>query len=116
MDQVRLLGRLLDNEPRIDRDAVAANTGTRLVEVDARVQVRQLDDLPRADPQVLGDQRQLVRQRDVDVTVGVLHDLDHLGRGGVRQMDLPGDDRRVEHTGLLGAGGRHATDDAVVLQ
>ena len=57
-------------------------------DVDARVVVGQPDDLPHVEAEVLADQRELVGEGDVDVAVGVLDQLGHLGAGRVGEQDL----------------------------
>ena len=77
-DQPGLLRVLRDDEPGIDGDAMATDAGAGLQDVDARVAVGQRDQLENVDVQPVGDDRQLVGQRDVDVAEGVLGQLRHL--------------------------------------
>src|SRR3546814_6175791 len=64
---------------------MAADAGTRLEDVDARVTVGEADHLPDVDAQMLGHHRQFVGEGDVDVAVAVFDQLHHFGgarRGG----------------------------------
>jgi hypothetical protein len=69
----------VDDEPRIDRDAVPADAGAGLKDVDARVAVGEPDHFPHVEPHAVGDDRQFVGEGDVDVAVGVLDQLGHFG-------------------------------------
>src|SRR5690606_31933034 len=83
-DQATLLRRAMDEEPGIDRDAMAANAGPRLEDVDAWVAVGEADHVPHIDAHPVGDHRQFVGEGDVDVAIAVLDQLDHFSgaRGG----------------------------------
>lgn len=74
-----MLGKGLDEVPGIDGDAVAADSGPGLENMNARVEVGVVDRLPDVDGDVLGDTGKDVGQRDVHIAVGVLHQLAHLG-------------------------------------
>jgi hypothetical protein len=84
-DQAAVVGRAMDEEPGVDRDAMAADAGAGLEDVDARVAVGEADHLPHIDAHMLGHHRQFVGKGDVDVAVAVLDQLHHFGgarRGG----------------------------------
>ena len=100
-DQPGLLGRGVDDEPRIDGDAVAADARARLQDVDARVAVGEPDHLPDVDAELVADHRQLVGEGDVDVAVGVLDELGHLG--GARRRCDAGSPRHEDAVELGGA-------------
>lgn len=85
-----------------------------LQDVDARVLVGQLDELPDVDAQLVADQRQLVRESDVDVAERVLGELGHLGGAGVGEMQVGLAEGRVERPGALGGRRGEAADDAVI--
>ena len=104
----------VDDEPRVDRDAVSADTRAGLEDLHARVSVRQADELPDVDRELVADQRELVGEGDVDVAVGVLGELSQFGRAGVGQEDLRRAERRVEVAGLLGSGRRQPAADAII--
>src|SRR3546814_12043186 len=74
-DQPAVIGCAMDEEPGIDRDAMAADAGTRLEDVDARVTVGEADHLPAVDAQMLGPHRQdrkiLVYGKRVSVRVAL---------------------------------------------
>src|SRR5215210_3989358 len=53
-------------KPRVDRDAVAADAGSGRQDIEARVQVGELDDVPGVDLRRVANQRQFVREGDVD--------------------------------------------------
>src|SRR5437870_809469 len=108
------LGRGLDDEPWIDRDAVPTDAGPGAQEADARMAPGELDCVPNVNPHSLRDQRELIRERDVHVPVRVFHKLDELGRCGVSLDEFPCRERAV-HLGRGLRGCRVETsDDAVV--
>jgi hypothetical protein len=78
-DQTRLLRVLRHDKPRVDGDTVAANARARLQDIDARMAVRQADQLPDVNALVGANQRQLVGKSDVDVAEAVFRQLAHLG-------------------------------------
>jgi hypothetical protein len=114
-DQMGRLRGGIDQEPGVDGDAVATNARARPQDAHARVMVRQTDGLPDVDANMLGDQRELVGQRHVDVTIGVFHHFDHLGRGRVGAHDRALDEGAVQLGGALGAPGGQAASETVVL-
>ena len=70
------LGRCgVDDEPRVDGDAVSADTGSWLKDLHARVAIGQADEFPDIDAQLVADQRELIGKGDVDVAVSVLGQL-----------------------------------------
>ena len=65
---------------RVQRDAVTAQARARIERRKAeRLRLRRLDHLPKVDPHLVAEDRQFVDQADVDVPVGVLQNLRHLG-------------------------------------
>src|SRR3546814_17899727 len=76
-DQPAVIGCAMDEEPGIDRDAMAADAGTRLEDVDARVTVGEADHLPDVDAQMLGHHRPFVGEGDVGVAVDAFDTLPH---------------------------------------
>ena len=114
-DQRGVLGRGGDEEPGIDRDAVATDAGAGLEDVDARVAVGEADDLPHVDAEAVGDEAQLVGEGDVDVAERILGQLGHLGgtRGGGDAGAA--DEAAVEAERLARAARGDAADDAVVV-
>ena len=85
LDEIKFL-RTLPQKQRVDGDAVAAHTGSRLVEIYSWMVVRQRDGLARIEVVVGGDHRQFVGQRDVHVAVGVLDEFDELRERRVRRL------------------------------
>ena len=67
-DQRRLLRRRSDQEPGVDRDAVAADAGAGPENIDARVTVGEADHLPHVDAHPVCHKRELVGESDVEVT------------------------------------------------
>ncbi len=70
-----------------------------------------LDDLPHIDAHAVADDGHLVRKADVDVAVGVLQQLLHLGHGGGRDLvDAAGQHAAVQRRGDLGGVAPDAAD------
>ena len=109
--QAQGLAQVVD-EPRILRQAVAADAHTRPQDVDVaaalRHRVGRLDDLKGVHSEPVAHLGQLVGQRDVEVDPEVVGKLDHLG--GARVVD----DHRLHPEGVSpqrGAGARAAFVD-----
>lgn len=115
-DKVGRLGVVADQEPRVDRDAVAADARAGVEDVHARVLVGDADDLGDVHAADAADLGELVGEGDVHRAEGVLDDLGHLGGADVGDGDLAlaeaGVDLRhgLAHLGVVGA------DGAVVVQ
>ena len=114
-DQRRLLGRSVDNEPRVHRDAVAAHAGAGLQDVHARMPVGQPDHFPHVQPHLVRHHRQFVGEGDVDVAIGVLDQLGHLGRTRVRGHAGAAHEALVEGQRLARAARGDAADRTVVV-
>src|ERR1019366_7723284 len=72
---------------RVDGDAVAAETGSRIESLEPeRFGLRSVDDFPDIEAHALTEELQFVHQGDIDTAVDVLQDLRHFGRltGGDR--------------------------------
>ena len=68
-----VLARLPAQIKRIDRDAMTAQTGSRIKRHEAeRLGLRRVDDFPHIDAEVVAHQRQLVDEPNVDGPKGVL--------------------------------------------
>jgi hypothetical protein len=59
-DEAGVLRRLRDQKPRVDRDAMTADAGSRLQDVDPRVAVGEPDQLPYVDAEAVAQDRELV--------------------------------------------------------
>src|SRR5512138_441132 len=92
IDECCQFRRGLDEEPGVHADAMTAHSRTRAEDIDAWVQVGKADRLPNIHAKLFGKPRELVRNGDVHVAGGVLHQLDHLGGGGIRFHDLAFDE------------------------
>ena len=112
--EARFGGRSVDDEPRVDGDAVSADAGAGLEDLHARMSISQADELPDVDPELIADQRELIGEGDVHVAEGVLRQLGELGRARIGEEDLRGGEGSVEIAGLLGGGRRQATADPVI--
>lgn len=110
-DEVGRLGVVADQEPRVDRDAVAADARAGVEDVHARVLVGDADDLGDVHAADAADLGELVGEGDVHRAEGVLDDLGHLGGADVGDGDLAlaeaGVDLRhgLAHLGVVGADG-----------
>lgn len=115
-DEVRRLGVVADQEPRVDRDAVAADARAGVEDVHARVLVGDANDLGDVHAADAADLGELVGEGDVHRAEGVLDDLGHLGGTDVCDGDLALAEAGVDlghglpHLGIVGA------DGAVVVQ
>lgn len=87
-DEVGRLGVVADQEPRVDRDAVAADARAGVEDVHARVLVGDADDLGNVHAADAADLGKLVGEGDVHRSEGVLDDLGHLGGADVGDRDL----------------------------
>ena len=83
-------------EPRIDGNAVAADANSREKNVHARVGVSNLDGSSGLDPEALRNHRKLVREGDVHIPVGVLHDLNKFSCHVVCEEDLAPYERFID--------------------
>ena len=115
-DQRRVVGRAVDDEPRIDRDAVPAHAGAGLEDVDPRVAVGKPDNFPHVEPHCVGDDRQLVGESDVDVAIGVLDQLGHFRAAGVGSDAGAAYEALVESQRLARTARGDAADRAVVMR
>lgn len=110
-DEVRRLGVVADQEPRVDRDAVAADARAGIENIHARVLVSDADDLCDVHAADAADLGELVGEGDVDRAEGVLDDLGHLGGADVGDGDLALAEAGVDlghglaHLGVVGADG-----------
>lgn len=115
-DEVGRLGVVADQEPRVDRDAVAADARAGIEDVHARVLVGDADDLGDVHAADAADLGELVGEGDVHRAEGILDDLGHLGGTDVGDGDLALAEAGVDlshglpHLGVVG------TDGAVVVQ
>ena len=69
VDELRVLRVSGNDEPRIDRDAVATDTRARLQDIHAWVVVGEVDELPYVDAELVADERKLVRKSDIDLSL-----------------------------------------------
>ncbi len=102
-DEPGQFGASLDDEPRVDRDAVAADAGTRLQDVYPRMPVRHFDYFPDVESEMFADQRELVGVCDVDIAESVFDEFCHLGTLCICQDDLALTEDAVDLSGLLRA-------------
>ena len=94
---------------------MTAHAGTRAEDVDARVAVGKADGLPDIDPKFFRQAGELIGDGDVHIPGGVLHQLDHFGRGGIRFDDVTLDEDGIQVTPGFGRFRRHAADHAGIL-
>ncbi|MNL46189.1 hypothetical protein D3C87_1688760 [compost metagenome] len=87
-DQTRLVRVLRHDEPRVNRDTVAADTRAGLKNIDARMAICQTDKFPDVNPLIGANQRQFIGERDVDITEAVFRQLAHFSRAGVSDHTL----------------------------
>jgi len=114
-DQRSQVGGGFHQEPRVDADAVPAHARTGAEDAHARVQVGQADGFGNVHAKAVGQARELVGDGDIDVAVGVLHQLDHLGGSGVGEDDLAAHEGGVQVAAGFGAGRGDAADHARVF-
>ena len=115
LDEARVqavLARLPGQVERIDRDAVPAEAGTRIVGHEAeRLGGGRADDLVDVDAHPVGDDLHLVDEADVDRAVDVLQQLGQLGGLGRAHRHDRVDHLAVERDADLEAGRRDAAAD-----
>ena len=97
---------------RIDRDAVAADAGSRREPHEPEwLRGGRVDDLPHVEAHPLAQQGKLVHERDVHVAEHVLEQLGQLRGVGRRQLDDPRVDPAEERGGSSGRVGGRRTDE-----
>src|SRR3989344_541954 len=114
-DQPAFLGRAMYEEPRIDGDAMTADAGPGLQDVDARMEVGEADHVPPINPHLVGDHRQSIGEGNVDVAVAVLDQLDHFGGAGGGGDAGAAHELAVKGHRAAGAARGDAADAAVVV-
>ena len=86
----------IDDEPRVDGNAMTAHAGAGPENVDPRMPVCHLDNMPDIKSKSVADDRQLVREGDIDVTEGILCQLDKSRAVGISQKALAPDEELIE--------------------
>jgi len=114
-DEPRLMRRGVDDEPRIDRDAMTTDARTGFQDVHPRMTVREFDHVPHVHVHMIANERQFVCECDVSVAKGVFRELHHLGGARMGFETLAANEQFVETPCLRRAGWREAADAAVVL-
>src|SRR5699024_4825942 len=94
--------------------AVRTHAGGGLDDVDPRVAVAQLEELPDVDVETMGEHRQLIGEGDVDVAVCILGQLRHLRRPRIGHQELALAEQLVEITCALTRFTVESADDAIV--
>ncbi len=77
--------------------------------------VGQADRFPNVHTEFIGQAGKFVGDGDVDITIRILHQLDHFRCGRISLDDLAFDENRIEVSARLGGFGGHAADHARVL-
>ena len=97
---------------RVDRDAVAPETGARVEGHEPeRLRLGRVHHFPDVDAQRLAHQRELVDESDVDRPERVLEELHHLGDAWRADRNDRLDRSLIERLGQAGTGRGHAADD-----
>ncbi len=104
-----------DQEPGVDRDAMAADARAGRQDVDARVAVGEPDHLPHVDAHPVGDDREFIGEGDVDVAERVLGQLGHLRGARGRGDTGAADEAAIELQRAAGAARGDPADDAIVV-
>ena len=79
----------------VDHNAVPADPWPGIENVHPGMPIGEGDHLPHVEPHSVGDHGEFVGEGDVDVEIGILDQLGHLGRAGI------GSDARVAHEALV---------------
>ena len=104
-------------EPRVDADAMAADAGAGVQDIDPGVLIGDADDLVDIHPVAAADLGQLVGISNVDIAECILHDLCHLRRADIRHNNLALAEGRIGGLDLFANGGLVGADGpGVVLQ
>lgn len=115
LDQTGCTLARIDDEPRIDGDAVPPYATSGLEDVDARVTVGQADEIEGVDTELIAQDAELVGKCDVDITEAVFSEFGHLGGLGIGFEHFALDKSAVKLGGCLGRFGGDAADDPVVF-
>jgi hypothetical protein len=113
-DEACEMGSRVDDEPRIDGDAMASDARAWLENFHAGVPIGEFDELPNVDIEFVADKGELVRKGDVDVAEGIFGELGHLGCAGIGGEALAFNEDLIELFGEGCGGGGEATDDPVI--
>src|SRR6266851_3454294 len=114
-DQTREIRCRLDNEPGIDRDAVTTDSRAGAQDVDARMSIGEIDDLPHVNPITMADQRELVCKCDIGIAERVFGQLDHFGCARCRGDARASNKSLVKALRTPGAVRRYATNTTVIV-
>ena len=114
-NQTRLLRVLRHDKPRVDGNTVSTNARAWLEDIDARVAVREANQLPDVNPLIGADKRQLVGKGDVHIAEAVFRQFAHLGGTGVSHHAFTFEEDVIEFTGTRGAYRRHSANHAIVF-
>src|SRR5690606_9841578 len=115
LHQARITIGRMNDEPRIDRNAVTTHPWAGLKDVYPRVMIRQLNDLPYIDAKSLADLRELIGEGDVDVAEGVLAQLYHFSGAAIGWYQLTFDEGGIERRSRFGGSRGKTADYAVVV-
>src|SRR5690606_34393363 len=114
-DQASLIWILRHNKPRVDGDTVAAHARTWLENVHTRVTIRETNQLPDVNPLIGTNQRQFIRESNVDVAEAVFRQLAHFSGAGVGNHAFAFQENLIQLAGARGADRCHTANHAIVF-
>lgn len=82
-DQSSFIRCLAYNEPGIDGYAVPSDSRTRLQDIHPGMTIGQTNELPDIDIQLVADNRQLIRERNIDITEAIFRQLAHFSGASI---------------------------------
>ena len=94
---------------------MSVDTATRLQDIHSRMFIGQLDQLPNIDSGLVANQRQFVGKSDLYIARRVFRQLTHLGRLGIRLMQITFHEERIKLHGLLCRSLINPSDHPIVI-
>src|ERR1700687_3739094 len=94
---------------------MSANTRSRGQDFNTGMFVRQLNDFPNVQTQVVRDEGEFVGESDVYIPVGIFYKFHHFGCIAVSLMKGAVDEGAIKPDGSFGRDNVHPADDAVVI-
>ena len=95
-DKRHLIAEISDQKPRINRNAVTADTRTGRKDIDTRMHITDADDLVNIHSLMTAELHQLICKCNIHRTVCIFDHLCHFGSRNIRQHDCPFAERSID--------------------